>query len=669
MWNRDLNERRLTMKTNGILVLGCCMFACGASADITWPGTAGGDIDVAANWGETLPSSSEMAFFSTVQTGPLTLSGDSMTFYRLKFDAPGTNVFDLGAGKSALASNRIFFKGGTTVHLKSGTMGVAASGDRIFMGDDQNVGNVSYGGNTLIVDGASSIFRSAGTASSSEGNTFIGLGVNNANNTILVRNGGTVDGAVRIGSNQKYSTNNVLRVTGAGSSFTGMGNRRFEVGACGGWNLAEFLDGATMTASSAVIVGNYQFINNDSAKGYWRGPCNTLRLSGTGTTGSVAGKLYVGLGSSSNRLEVASGARLNVLGALYVGTLGTSGASGFPDGLARNPCGNELIVDEGALLRHGVENQAGTLNFVIGDADLQDGVENGMRVRGTYIRDAARTTGYVGLAGARSFLDIDGGTVAITNSGNMIVGRAATAVGSSISISNGGLYEHCATNGSYWLYCGYEAPGCSIRVDGATLRQIRDPKVSTSAPIGMGCALSASNSVVSCANGGLIDVERIVVGDVAPNCVLAVTNSTVKISTTLDVGYSDFSATSCPSNCAVLISGTNASIAVGSSFRFRRNSRIEYTFPADKAIASPVIRCDRLDTTYGDGLSVVVRVERGRSRRSRSVELIRTTGTAIGDTTYNRLSFDLPEGVTIERQSNAIVAHIAANKGIVVSFK
>ena len=657
------------MKANGILMLGCCMFACGASADITWPGTAGGDIDVAANWGGSLPSSSEMAFFSSVQTGPFTLSGDSMTFYRLKFDAPGTNVFDLGAGKSALASHRIFFKGGTTVHLKSGTMGVAASGDRIFMGDDQNSGTVSYGSNTLIVDGASSVFRSAGTASTTDGNNFFGLGVNNANNTILVKNGGTVEGAMRIGSNQKYSTNNVFRVTGAGSSFTGVGNRRFEVGACGGWNLAEFLDGATMTAPGVVIVGNYQHINNDGSREYWRGPCNTLRLSGTGTTGHVAGRLQVGLGSSSNRLEVASGARLNVLGALYVGTLGTSGASGFPDGLARNPCGNELIVDEGALLRHGVENQAGTLSFVIGDADLQDGVGNGMRVRGTYIRDAARTTGYVGLAGARSFLDIDGGTVAITNSGNMIVGRAATAVGCRLRVGDGGLFEHCATNSTFWLYCGYGAADCGIEVDGGTLRLVPAPGVQISGALGMGCTLSASNTCMSCVNGGLVDVERIVVGDCAPNCALAVTNATVKISTTLDVGYSDFSATSCPSNCAVLISGTNASIAVGSSFRFRRNSRIEYTFPADKAIASPVIKCDRLDTTYGDGLSVVVRVERGRSRRSRSVELIRTTGTAIGDTTYNRLSFDLPEGVTIERQSNAIVAHIAANKGIVVSFK
>ena len=653
-----------------VLMTVAAMLAGGASAaDVKWPGTAGGDIDLPANWGGTLPANPDRAWFATTQSGPFTVSGDSVTFYQMIFDHPYTYEFDLGAGKSVLISHRLYFKEATTVHLKSGTLGCADGGDRIFMGNDFDGNGLTYGGNSLIVDGPSSVFRSAGTASSSDGNTFIGLGVNNANNTILVRNGGTLKGAVRIGSNWNFCTNNVLRVTGAGSSFTGVGNRRFEVGACGGWNLAEFLDGATMTAPATVVVGHYQLQNNDPKLGYWRGPCNTLRLSGSGTTGQVAGKLHIGLGSSSNRLEVLDGARLNVLGALFVGTLGTSGASNFPAELARNPGGNELVVGEGALLRHGVENQTGTLNFVIGDADLEDAAGNAMRVRGTFARNAAGTVGYIGLAGARSLLDIDGGTVAITNSGNMVIGRTAAAAGSGISISNGGLFEHCATNGNYWLYCGYEAPGCGIRVDGSILRQVPKPGLTLSAALGIGCTLSASNCWVSCVNGGLIDVERIVVGDMAPNCVLAVTNSAVKISTTLDVGYSNVSATSCPSNCAILVSGTNASIEVGSSFRFRRNSRIAYAFPANGAIASPVIRCATLDTTNGDGLSISVRVGKGLSRRSRTVELIRTTDADIGDTTYGRLSFDVPEGVTIERQGNAIVARLAATAGMTISFR
>ena len=418
-----------------------------------------------------------------------------------------------------------------------------------------------------------------------------------------------------------------------------------------------------MTVPGAVTVGAYQLINNDSKLGYWHGPCNTLRLSGGGTTGTVDGDLQIGFGNSSNRLEVLDGAVLEANSRVCVGMVG----SNYPQGLASNPCHNVFYVAPGGCVRHFTGSRSNSRNILIGDAEGATG--NVLRVCGDYsIMDAKKVYSYIGVSGAESLIDIDGGRMVVTNAAVFNFGRIVSASGCGLHITNGGYFEHYLTNGYFYLYCGYDAPNCNIKVDGSTLRlKSAAGLAANTSVIYLGYnGQSAANASLSCVNGGLVEVGRMIVGAAAPNCMLAVTNASVRLAGALDVAYNY--ADPLPTNCVVSLSGTNATIVAQGTFRIRNNSRIEYSFPGEGQIASPVIACDSLDTQYGDGLTIAIKIGKGVSRRKRTVELVRANSN-INDATYNRLSFDLPEGVTIERTSNAIVAHVAANSGMVISFK
>lgn len=110
-------------------------------------------------------------------------------------------VFDLGAGNSLLATNRVYFNANRNVTLKSGTLGVdwdSAAGERFFMGD-----NTANGG-TITVDGPDAIL------SSSYKNT-IQVGTNMRGYTLRVQNGGTVRGNVLLGWNNQSGTTKTRR--------------------------------------------------------------------------------------------------------------------------------------------------------------------------------------------------------------------------------------------------------------------------------------------------------------------------------------------------------------------------------------------------------------------------------------------------------------------------
>ena len=518
----------------------------------------------------------------------------------------------------------------------------------------------SYGGNLLIVDGAASEFKSSAS-------NFIGLGINNADNTIVVKNGGKVSGWMLIGSNQIYSTNNLFSVIGAGSSFlSGKSGQRFDVGVVGGFNKAEFLDGATMDVAGYVNVGSYGPISNEANKyGYKGGGNNTLLLDGDGTIGTVkhSDGIYVGNGSSSNKFIVGSGSVLTNCGMLRIGWISPS----FPDSLPSNTCGNVFEVAPGGRVVHGT-SASGSL-FVIDNASY--GTGNVLRVKGSYCLAGNRSACYVGESGVGDMLEVDGGTLAMTNCGNLVVGKQVNC-GSGyhrIRVVNGGLMEHRATSSTFITYIGYDAPNCRMEVDNATFRLIpcdctsdnhaANHIMSANVAIG-GVSASAANCSLSCVNGALVDVRRIVVGDQAPNCVLAVTNATVNIESTLNIGYHAGAQ-----NSTVILAGTNATVVVGGGVTLEQTSKLIYSFPVKGEISSPVIRCASLTT--GNTPSIKVEVERGRRNR-RSVTLLKADN-AINDTTYNRISFDLPPGVSIERTDNEIIAHIHSAGGTIFTIR
>lgn len=657
------------MKTGNMIAYTLAL-AGSAFADVKWTGTTGGNLDDTGNWSGAIPTATaQYATIDTPQSAPFTLSGDSMTFPRLKLDSTSwsvkaTNVFDLGAGKSALAY-RFFFKGAAAMHLKSGIMGTYAGGDRVFIGDDQDNNGVSYGGNTLIVDGGNSEFRAG---------NFIGLGVNNANNTILVENGGTVSARMRIGSNFAYCTNNLLRVTGSGSSLVSASAECFDIGACGSYNKAEFLNGGVLSCSGHVVIGNYQLENGKGP--YLRGAFNSLLFDGEGTVGEITGRrekgegsVYVGLSSSSNTCTVGNGALMRHHGNVCIGFDAEEPAE--KTGFTSNSCGNVFLVDVGGT----VSNVLGSTSCRFAVGSSMHGTGNVLRVKGTYVFDGNRGASHVGDFGVGSLLDVDGGTFIAKRFGGLTVGSNsnAGANGHKVRVANGGLIEHDAY-GNFWLTVGNRAFGCGLEVDNATLRLNtcncgEGCTHDLSAGLAIGGYASASNCYASCVNGGLIEVMRVVVGDHAPNCTFLVSDSTVNASGSFDVGYA-VDDTSCATNATVILEGNSAKVRIGGAMRIRHNSKLVYRIPLKGDVVTPVVSCRSLETDYGDGLKIVVELEKGR-RSHRSVTLLETTAARcpIDDVTYNRFSFELPPGVRIERTTHAIIAHISPAGGTIFTIR
>jgi hypothetical protein len=353
---------------------------------------------------------------------------------------------------------------------------------------------------------------------------------------------------------------------------------------------------------------------------------------------------------------VGAGVVLTNNGPLRVGCIPTGG---LPSSLSSNLCGNVFEVAAGARVVQGNSNSGS--RFFVGTAAYATG--NVMRIKGSYSLRGALESCYVGETGFGNMLDIDGGMLCMTNCGNFMLGRhAAFGSGSHlVRVANGGILEHCATNNNFVFYVGYDAPNCRMEVDNATFRLIpcncavdgekEAHTLSANVSIG-GNASTAENCTFSCVNGSLVEAGRILVGDNAPNCVLAITNSTVKISQRFDIGYNEGGQ-----NSTVVLSGTNATIVVDGGMTFGSGSKLVYSFPAKGEIASPVIRCNKLDINTKISVnSLTIKVEAEEGGRNWSPVTLIETAEDITDSVYGKISFDLPERVTIKRTATSIIA-------------
>ena len=127
-----------------------------ADPTIEWTGAKDLNLDNVENWNGAFPSDNT-SYLSVTPTGDLTISGTTFSLYRFWMRASASIA--LASGQTFKMSNRMFVEGGSTVRVKSGTVG--ANND-LFVGDSTpNNLFVATGDETKIEVGALRVGTSA----------------------------------------------------------------------------------------------------------------------------------------------------------------------------------------------------------------------------------------------------------------------------------------------------------------------------------------------------------------------------------------------------------------------------------------------------------------------------------------------------------------------------
>ena len=281
------------------------------AATCQWNKNGGGKIDEADNW-SALPTEADLAYFRYTQTDSLTLDND-MTVGIIRFGSSGAanssfkGTLALGAGKTLAATNMLFYAA-SEVTLSSGILKLnAGSGaGRIRLGDGLNVTNEV---NKLIVTGTDSHLETADSV-------YLDVGYVIGRNVVSIENGGSFTGSVFVAS-RAISTNNIIRVTGSGSTLTvpSTATTAPVLGVSGSGNVLEILDGGKVLfdlSGKTFTIG--------SSNNYGAGSNNWVRVSGSGSSFEDKTTLYVGYASKANfnGLAVEDGATATLGSALYI---------------------------------------------------------------------------------------------------------------------------------------------------------------------------------------------------------------------------------------------------------------------------------------------------------------------------------------------------------------
>lgn len=149
-----------------------------------------------------------------------------------------------------------------------------------------NVGEFLSDGNTVIVSDSGSVWSNR---------AGIFFGDDSAGNRLVITNGGAMSSAFGYIGTTEVATNNVVRVTGAGSVWVNRGGSVYV-----GWgaeeNRLEIADGGTVSSQDISI-------------GYsWNAHRNLVSISGSNSLMKAVGSLDVGYSSSGNSLTIQNGA-------------------------------------------------------------------------------------------------------------------------------------------------------------------------------------------------------------------------------------------------------------------------------------------------------------------------------------------------------------------------
>lgn len=479
-----------------------------AATQVNWTGSAG-DRDIAnpANWnGNILPVSPDYDAYFITDAGadaPLILSSaSSLNPYAIQIKA--NLVFDLGAGNSLLAANRVFFNIQRAVTIKSGIFGVdwdSAAGDRFFLGDNTADNGV------MTVDGPNAVLSSSYKSN-------IQVGTNMRGYTLNVLNGGTLRGNVTLGQTSAKASGNTLLIRGPGSSQLVPDNgttAAVRVGNTGSDNTYILTNQAALTVLSGkeINIGDY-YTSNIVGSNNWM----LVRDRSTVTTG---GKVSVGTYSCINGLEVSGGSTVDC----YSFWIGESWDNGRLPGYTS--CSNSVLVSgDGSRLsaRLGYAGHYHTFGNSMRVADGADAFFQDLYVgKGTTsnnvvtVEDGAglhllNGTGYIGDQNttAGNSLVVDGGSLTVTNADSrhsFYVGNNGR--GNSLEVTGGG--DLFMTN--VFLLVGYNttAVGNTLKIGEGSSAELKDMRIE------VGCQSGANGNRLVVDGGDFSLENRVPVAD------------------------------------------------------------------------------------------------------------------------------------------------------------
>jgi T5SS/PEP-CTERM-associated repeat protein len=314
------------------------------------------------------------------------------------------------------------------------TNGGMVTGEYGILGNYSNSSN-----NSVLVTGAGSIWTNAGD---------IAVGFDGSGNSLVVSNGGAVlggtDGVGGIIGADIPSSNNSVLVTGSNSSWSN--SLDLYVGFAGNNN-------SLTISNSAVVHDANGFIGN-----YYLSSNNVVQVTGTNSLWSNVGNLYVGNSGSSNSLVISNAGRVNDSNA-YIGF----DVTGNPSNNSVTVTGTNSTWSNSGNLYVGFEGSNNSMvisnggkvadgNGYIGHTNTSS--NNSVLVTGIGSLWSNRVT--LTIAASNTLTVANGGTVVagggITNSGtltgNGTIGGATTiASGGTLTPGSGGVGSLTFTNG------------------------------------------------------------------------------------------------------------------------------------------------------------------------------------------------------------------------------
>jgi len=414
------------------------------------------------------------------------------------------------------------WKSGGTLALEGALTGMATT--NLVVEGSTNAYTYLEGGHIVAIGGASASWANGG-------DTNLIVGLNSSNNGLIITNGGTVDNAsgyVGWGSDAK---DNLVLVSGAGSTWTNRGN--LYVGGYAGsndWYNAGANNSLTVESNGWVFVGDAA---TNLSSGY---------VGGIGVASTNGAELIVGNGAITAEQGLHIGVDAGMTGSVTIRDKGTA------------------ILSELNIETNSEFNLYGTLKMT-GDFDVSQYINSSFtnlnwNDGGNLVMLDSDLSGISSLSGSNKTITIEGGSwsnetqlLSIDGVGNKLVvssNSLVTSAGASIGTTTNDLNNSVVVSGSnsVWqnsvdLYVGDAGSGNSLLIE--------DGGFVTNVNAYVGDASTASNNTVRVAGSNSVwgIAGNLYVGNTGSNSTLTVSgNGTVRVgndlhirnNSTLDVG-------------------------------------------------------------------------------------------------------------------------------------
>lgn len=632
-----------------------------ADPTIEWTGAKDLNLDNVENWNGAFPSDNT-SYLSVTPTGDLTISGTTFSLYRFWMRASASIA--LASGQTFKMSNRMFVEGGSTVRVKSGTVG--ANND-LFVGDSTpNNLFVATGDETKIEVGALRVGTSANGSeirleNGARAKTPLSVvGRKNAMGNVLT----VTDAGTRLDVTQLYvgngedslaSSQNGLVVSNGGcvavTTCALFGN--YMAASCG--NFLEVSEGGEFASSGYVYVGN-------------NGSSNVVHIANDGVFSITNNNISIGGAASAtgNLLSVGTGGKLYVRrlvsnGDIIVGVSGSRNALRVDGGEIAHGAGESMRIIVGqkpGAVGNRVEVKGGSslsvFSLIVGDHDTANEnvltIEDGVTL--------AVTQPYVGKSGSSNEVCVVGATLALTNTG-MSVGYSSTSVRNRMVVSDGGkLCVRQTTGANSDLYVGQSGCNNVLRFDNGVLARGGDGE---SVRLILGFSAGANGNRLEVLNGSSVDVSRLIVGDQGNDSKLILSNAVLRVK---GDNRCQISANAGHTGNDFIISGPAARFTAG-QIEIGGNSKIVFNIPKEGFNDVPVQLDNTIFRANNETPEIVVNPPEG-FRKGGWHTLMR-----VGDA-YNLVDclngfvVTAPEGVQVSVEKTELKVKYSSNAGLML---